>query len=116
LSINLPIELLEQEEVMWRQRSRVEWLAAGDNNTRFFHLRAIQRMKKNRVTELLRGDGTLDEARGTGLTGKQFLYRFVYFIRVQGMEEVLELVPTKVCAHMNAMLDAPFYIKEVKAA
>jgi hypothetical protein len=58
-------------------------------------------MKKNRVTELLRGDGTLDEARGTGLTGKQFLYRFVYIIRVQGMKEVLELVPTKVSAHMD---------------
>jgi hypothetical protein len=48
------VELLDQEEIMWRQRSRVQWLAAGDKNTRFFHFRASQRRKKNRIAELVR--------------------------------------------------------------
>jgi hypothetical protein len=52
-------QLLEQEEVMWKQRSRIQWLAAGDKNTCFFHLRASQRRKKNKVSELQREDGTL---------------------------------------------------------
>jgi hypothetical protein len=52
--------LLEQEEMMWRQRSRLQWLAAGDKNTRFFHLRASQRRKKNRIAELTRCDGMVE--------------------------------------------------------
>ena len=30
------VELLHREELMWRQRTGLEWLSPGDKNTRFF--------------------------------------------------------------------------------
>jgi hypothetical protein len=110
-------ELLDQEEVMWRQRSHVQWLAAGDRNTRFFHLRASQRRKKNRVSELKREDDSIatDEIELGDMATK--FYRELYTSEeVQGMDEVLASVPVKVSELMNNMLDAPFDPVEVKTA
>ena len=33
-------ELLDEEEIRWNQRSRVDWLILGDRNTQYFHHKA----------------------------------------------------------------------------
>ena len=47
--------LLDSEEIMWHQRSRINWLKHGDKNTSFFHTKASSRYQRNTI------QGVLDE-------------------------------------------------------
>lgn len=62
--VNLETELkteldmvLQQEESLWHQKSRSEWVNLGDRNTSFFHMRTIRRRKRNRIELLQNEDG-----------------------------------------------------------
>ncbi|KAG8503437.1 hypothetical protein CXB51_001595 [Gossypium anomalum] len=43
---------LNDKEKYWAQRSRVIWLREGNRNTKFFHVRASSRRKKNNIERL----------------------------------------------------------------
>jgi hypothetical protein len=64
-------ELLTREEVMEKQRSRIEWLREGDRNTSFFQARSKERVRINRISALRRDDGyiatTQEELESTAL-------------------------------------------------
>lgn len=45
--------LLKKVEEHWWQRSRVDWLHAGDRNTSFFHRKATVKRKRNLIKGLL---------------------------------------------------------------
>lgn len=49
--------LLEQEEIMWSQRSRATWLKHRDRNTRVFHQKSSQRRRRNLIEEIKDDDG-----------------------------------------------------------
>jgi exonuclease III len=48
----------EQEEVLWRQKSRVQWLKEGERNTKFFHKAMTHRRYINRISQLEDDQGT----------------------------------------------------------
>lgn len=63
-------DVLLQEEMLWMQKSRIDWPKLGDKNTRFFHMSTLVRRRKNRV-EMLEGDD------GEWVTGSSELNKLV---------------------------------------
>ncbi|XP_019162021.1 PREDICTED: uncharacterized protein LOC109158590 [Ipomoea nil] len=45
-------EVLYQEELMWFQRSREEWIVSGDRNTKFYHAATMVRRARNKIRSL----------------------------------------------------------------
>ena len=45
-------EIMSEEESYWQTRARLQWLLEGDLNTKFFHVCASNRKKKNTILSL----------------------------------------------------------------
>jgi len=111
------VELHHREELMWKQRARIEWLRSGDKNTRFFHLRASMRRRKNLVVKLKKSDGQLTEDPGEMVTMVTNFYKTLYMTEgIENMEAVLTTVPVKVSVEMNNQLLAAIKVSEAKEA
>ena len=54
-------DVMVKEDCLWQQRSRVDWLKAGDLNTSYFHSRANQRNRRNYISKLLLDSGEVLE-------------------------------------------------------
>ncbi|OMO88584.1 Endonuclease/exonuclease/phosphatase [Corchorus olitorius] len=42
-------EVLDQEQTMWMQKSRANWIVQGDRNTKFYHTMTKRRRARNRI-------------------------------------------------------------------
>ena len=94
---------------MWQQQSRIRWLTAGDKNTRFFHIRATQRRKKNKISCLKRPDGQVTEdAQEMGRMTTTFYKNLYISVGVSDMELVLDTVPTKITLVMKRLATCSF--------
>lgn len=51
-------ELLEIEEIIWRDKVKGKWLEEGDANTRFFHLSTIIHQRHNAIHYIKKSDNS----------------------------------------------------------
>ena len=50
-------EQYTQEEILWRQKSRIQWIKEGEKKTAFFHKTMVQRRNNNRIFQLHNNQG-----------------------------------------------------------
>ncbi|KAL0006539.1 hypothetical protein SO802_008041 [Lithocarpus litseifolius] len=109
--------LLHQDELFWRQRSRSIWLPAGDKNTKYFHQRASQRRRKNRIhgVEDQNGEWCTCE-RCIAIVAEQYFQGLFTTANPVNLETVLDSVEKVVTRTMNKSLLEPYTPEEVRQA
>ena len=109
--------LLEREEIMWKQRSRIQWLQHGDKNTKFFHSYAKHRGKINSMEGIL---GVDNRWRTSSVDiGCEFVRYFRDLFSSNGgqfNDEFFSAVNSKVSEENVEFLSRPFQREEIELA
>lgn len=110
------LNLLEQQEVYWKQRSKQFWLREGDQNIKKFHKFASGRRKQNQVTKLKDSNGEWKEDREgvRQIITEYFSKLFQSSVTTTGLTD-RETVK-QVTAEQNQNLIMPITSDEVKCA
>ena len=116
--IQLRLELLlEQDEIIWVQRARANWLKHGDRNTNSFHHFASHRKRRNMVRALVDDQGVKHEDIEKMREMVQHYFVNLFSSETQEVDlAVLLDVNRRVTTDMNQILMAPFSREEVKKA
>ncbi|XP_073119607.1 uncharacterized protein [Henckelia pumila] len=108
--------LLAQEEIFWKQRAKIFWLQAGDNNSKLFHNYASSRKRKNMIMELKDHLGNSCYW-GQGMEKLIFHY-FQNLYSSNGCfdEHIISQVLSRIDDQQNHMLTRPYEEHEVLSA
>ncbi|KAH1039300.1 hypothetical protein J1N35_041043 [Gossypium stocksii] len=110
-------KLYTEEEGYWAQRSRINWLREGDRSTKFFHMRATSRHKKNNIKRF-RGHGGIwvyDTKGICKIAGDYFQNLFTSSI-INNNELEMSYIPKCVDHEINDMFMKKFTDEEILAA
>ena len=109
--------LLEQEELYWVQRGRVNWLHHGDQNTAYFHRFATGCRKKKFIKFLKDDSGAVVEDPDQLLNLAAVYFENLFTAEVQVPNQgVIDKVNPCVTEAMNVELLKPYSREEVKKA
>nr|XP_023912601.1 uncharacterized protein LOC112024185 [Quercus suber] len=109
--------VVDSEEIIWRQRSKVHWYREGDRNTKFFHARASERRKKNSISGLWNEDGIwCDSKESITATALSYFENIYTSSSPTGINEVINAIPRRVTDEMNSELTKTFTSEEVLKA
>jgi len=110
-------DLLAEEELKWKQRAKVSWLREGDRNTKYFHMCANQRKRKNQIVEI-------KDKQGNHCSSQRDIEQaFIHYFQelflagdAVDVEPSVEALECKVTPEMNQKLLAEFTVEEITKA
>eukprot|EP00253_Pinus_taeda_P017913 PITA_17913 len=114
------LEQDRQEEVLWRQKSRIQWLQEGEKNTKFFHKTTMQRRMRNQISQVNNAQGVKVETQ-EGIE-QEFVHYFKEMSkepninRAEAIDSITRKIPRLITEEQNTLLLKPISLQEVENA
>jgi len=109
-----------QEEILWRQKSRIQWLKEGEQNTIFFHRSALDYRSSNKILEMRNGNGESVKNHHdiSELLSAHFssIAQEPQINRGEAIRELLKAIPKVVTSEQNWALSREITLEEVEEA
>ncbi|XP_055962333.1 uncharacterized protein LOC126687828 [Mercurialis annua] len=109
-------ELLLKEDILWKQRSRADWLQAGDRNTKFFHQKASNRKKNNNIHRLRDDSGVWQYGEDIKGVVVNYFHELFSSGNPTDQERVTDCPDAFLSADQIHVLQQPFLAEEVQLA
>ena len=107
-------DLLDSEEMLWHQRSKIHWYKEGDKNTKNFHVKAMNRRMKNTIMRLWSEDGRwCDDKESISTTAVAYFQNIYTTTSLSCIEEITRAIPMRITREMNEKLIRPYTGEEV---
>jgi hypothetical protein len=109
--------LLQKEEQWWYQRAKINWLQHGDKNSKFFHFKATQRQRKNKInfiTDPLGNNQT--QNKNIQEVFQNYFSDLFSSSNPTNMQETMQVVANRVHPQMHDYLSQEFTSAEVSYA
>jgi hypothetical protein len=110
-------DLLNKEEAWWAPRAKTKWLQLGDRNSKFFHFKASQRHRKNRINFIIDEQGICQS--NNDKIQQVFMQNFTDLFTSSNpsdMQRTINVVANRVQPEQQAYLSQQFTAAEVAHA
>ena len=109
--------LLDREEIMWRQRKKVQWMNSGDHNSKYFHSKASDQRKENTIYGILDENGNwCDSTESIADVDVSYFENLYTTSHPSRISKLTRAIPTRVTPKMNQSLIKQFTKEEVETA
>eukprot|EP00253_Pinus_taeda_P023228 PITA_23228 len=111
-------ERRKQEEILWRQKSRIKWLREGERNTKFFHQAMIKHRQRNKILSIKdkNGNRVVEQAEieQVLIDHHKEILREPQADRIHAIQDICSAIPRLVTEDQNKALMRAATLEEIE--